>query len=140
MFEVRIVKPEETLSVRKQVLWPNLPIDELRLAEDHSGVHFALVLREDEEERIVGVASFFPEGSDARLRKMAILPEVQGKGCGTHILEAAIAYLASIGVKRIWCDVRQSATGFYKSLGFVIGGDVFLKNGLEYLQAEKHVG
>ena len=141
MFKVKLVNPEDTLPVRQQVLWPDLPLDDLRIAEDDSGLHFGAFfpVTGDGLGRIVGVASFFVDQTSARLRKMAILPEMQGRGCGSRIIDSATDHLASNGVTRIWCDVRVSAAGFYNRLGFEIYGDAFLKNGVNYRQAHRNL-
>lgn len=139
MFKIRLVKPEETLSVRQRVLWPDLPLSDLRLTEDDIGLHFGAFysVSGDDSGTIVGVASFFVDATSARLRKMAILPEMQGRGCGTGIIDSAVDHFKSNGITLIWCDVRASAVGFYNRLGFEIEGDTFLKDGILYMKAQK---
>lgn len=139
MFEVKLIEPEETLPVRQRVLWPDLPLDDLRLAEDDRGLHFGAFYpaSDDSFGSIVGVASFFVDQTSARLRKMAILPEVQGRGCGTRIIDTAVDHFVSNSITHIWCDVRVSAVGFYNRHGFEIEGDAFLKNGVDYFKAQR---
>lgn len=56
---------------------------------------------------------------------MATLPEVQGRGFGTKILEAICEDLRERGGGRVWCNARISAAGFYRRNGFVVVGDEF---------------
>lgn len=139
MSKTRLISAEDTLAIRQVVLWPDMPIEHVQLAEDPDGIHLGLFVASgsDHTEKLVGVASFFPQGKTARLRKMAILPEMQGQGWGSRLLREAIEHLAARGISAVWCDVRRSAAGFYQTLDFGISRDVFIKNGIEYLKAQK---
>lgn len=81
---------------------------------------------------LVGVASLYleaPEGSDEqdawRLRGMAIAPEHQGRGLGRVLLERCHQALLDRGGRRVWCNARTSAAGFYRALGYVEEGPEF---------------
>lgn len=137
MFIFEQIGPEDTLSVRQRTLWPDRRLDEVRLSEDVYGLHLGALRPVLNNSEIVGVASFFLDGDAARLRKMAILPEVQGQGCGRGLMDEAVTVLTAKGVTRIWCDVRVSAEGFYKNLDFEIENEVFLKSGVAYKKAQK---
>lgn len=60
-----------------------------------------------------------------RLRAMATVPEVRGKGYGGQILQASIGYVARQGGAMFWCDARVAAAGFYARYGFVIYGEAY---------------
>lgn len=81
----------------------------------------------DEDGQIVGIASIYhepPPDSDNpdawRLRGMATLPAVRGRGYGAHALQHCIDHVAAQGGNLIWCNVRENAVGFYRHMGFQV--------------------
>lgn len=122
------IAPQDTLDIRQIVLWPSLRREELMLKEDADGTHFGASV----DGALVAVISLFDTESGIRFRKFATLPQWQGKGVGTQLLQHTIEWARSTGRQRIWCDARVSAAGFYKGLGFAIEGDVFEKSGVSY--------
>jgi GNAT superfamily N-acetyltransferase len=80
----------------------------------------------------VGIASVcrepMPQGREPegwRLRGMATLPEVRGRGFGRALLEACFAHISAHGGQLLWCNARVVALGFYAHLGFVAEGEQF---------------
>ena len=120
-----------THDLRHEVLRPGQPRERVRYEEDtHPGAwHLGAVVRG----RIVGVASFYQEPipaghgteSDARLRGMAVRPDLQRLGIGRELIASAIGRLAERGTTRIWCNARTTASGYYANLGFQQIGDEF---------------
>ncbi len=83
--------------------------------------HFAGVLNG----RIVVSASFFlasapirPELVSYQLRFMAVDDDVQGRGYGTLVLDAATAALRDLGAEQLWANARDVALGFYLATGW----------------------
>ncbi len=75
--------------------------------------------------KLVGIASIrpAPHPSDPRpddwqLRGMATRSEVRGQGAGKAVLSACLAHAAGEGGRRLWCNARTSAAGFYERAGF----------------------
>ncbi|KVD68882.1 acetyltransferase [Burkholderia sp. ABCPW 14] len=60
-----------------------------------------------------------------RLRGVAVEPFMQGHGVGTRLMHACIEYAQRQNGKVVWCTARESARGFYESLGFVATGVPF---------------
>jgi ribosomal protein S18 acetylase RimI-like enzyme len=60
-----------------------------------------------------------------RLRGMATLDQFRGHGLGKSLAEGCIAHAAKHGGTVVWCKARQSAAGFYRSLGFEEQGEPF---------------
>jgi ribosomal protein S18 acetylase RimI-like enzyme len=60
-----------------------------------------------------------------RLRGMATLDEFRGRGLGKSLADSCIAHAAKHGGTMVWCKARQSAVGFYRSLGFEEQGNPF---------------
>jgi GNAT superfamily N-acetyltransferase len=88
-------------------------------------------------ERLVVSASFFASPSpidptvvSLQLRYMATDFDVQGKGFGARVLAFAEADLRSMGVEQIWAQGRDTALGFYASIGWRI------VKGSEHVSAE----
>lgn len=77
-----------------------------------------LKLMEDEE--IVGFAICQTVLDEATLFNVAILPEKQGKGFGTHLLQALMEALKEKQTQTLWLEVRASnpARFLYEKLGF----------------------
>lgn len=87
----------------------------------------------DDEGRLVGIGTFFehpcphrPGAPAWRLRGMAVAPEVQGRGVGTALLEAAVRRFRGEGVAVLWAHGRDSALGFYERHGWVVLGDGYV--------------
>lgn len=81
----------------------------------------SLMLVAEEDGKVVGFANFSPvkEGGKVELYAIYLLPEVQGKGIGTSLLNERIEQLD--GVKEIYINVnRDNAIGraFYEAKGF----------------------
>ena len=58
-----------------------------------------------------------------RLRGMATDERYRGRGAGSALVTAALAYLAGCGGEVLWCNARLSTVGFYRRAGFVTTGD-----------------
>jgi GNAT superfamily N-acetyltransferase len=93
--------------------------------DDHlpTARHFAGVL----DGRVVVSASFYPKTAPIRpelpsyqLRFMAVEFDVQGRGYGTVVLDAAEAALRDLGAEQLWANARDTALGFYVSTGWTL--------------------
>lgn len=127
MVEVRLVDPEVTLPLRQAVLRPHQTLDEVR-ADSDGQPGIAVV----EDGRVLACASVRPEpmpgdprDGDWRLRGMASDPAVRGRGYGAIALAAALDHAKSNGARRVWCNARTPALGFYRKYGFATVGDEF---------------
>ncbi len=97
----------------------------MKLAHDPKGIHVGAYL----EANLVGVGSFFPGAAEAQLRKLAVLPDMQGLGIGSHIKMTGADAPRDRKITKLWCDARCSAIDVYARLGFEVESDVFLKSG-----------
>jgi predicted GNAT family N-acyltransferase len=138
---IRSISAAETRPLRQQLLRQNARLEDLVYpgddAEDtlHVGGFWG--------DEMVGIASVYrmPPKSPPRpavwspwaeqvdklwrLRAMATLPDVRGKGFGGQILQACIGYVAQQDGVMFWCDARVAAAGFYARYGFVIYGEEY---------------
>lgn len=129
------IRPEHTWYLRQLVLYPDKKRIEMEMPEDGNGIHFAAFL----DDRMVGVISLFHEGKDYQFRKLAVLGDKQKIGIGTSLLNQVIRHAETEGGKRIWCNARVDAIGFYLKAGFVQTGKLFTKNGIDYEIMEKEL-
>ncbi len=123
------IEAEDTLEIRHQVLWPDLPVESCMVAGDDEALHFGAYL----EDELVGVLSLFQSERNAmRLRKFAVSSAHQGQGIGLTLLKHALAHVKENGITSVWCDARTEALGFYEKLGFQIDGEEFFKRDVSY--------
>ena len=128
--KIRTITADETLPIRREVLKPGLPESEVHFeGDDHPS---ALHLGAFDGERLIGIATFFPEpspreGGDRnwRLRGMAVVASARGGGIGGELIDAGVARIAGEGGDAVWCNGRTSARRFYERHGFEAVGDEF---------------
>jgi GNAT superfamily N-acetyltransferase len=75
--------------------------------------------------RIVGTIGYAVQGTDGHLRGMAVLPDWQGTGVATALLQAAEAELLRFNCKRVTLDTTRPlvrAIRFYERHGFSPSG------------------
>lgn len=121
------------MHIRHIVLWPDKPLEFVKVPEDEWGIHFGLYL----EGILVSVISLFPDGSDIRFRKFATLPDFQGNGLGSRLLNHALIYAKQHAYERIWCDARTDALSFYERFGFEKFSEPFFKEHIEYYKIRR---
>jgi GNAT superfamily N-acetyltransferase len=117
------ISPSQARTLRRRILRPAQPPEAsvYPLDEEEATLHLG-AFREGE---MVGTASIFRESppgtEDAdswRIRGMATLPDVRGKGFGGRLLEGLVAHARRRGGTEIWCNARTTAAGFYGRYGF----------------------
>jgi GNAT superfamily N-acetyltransferase len=76
--------------------------------------------------RLVVSASFFPSAPPMnpslvtfQLRYMATDFDVQGRGYGARVLAFAEDDLRALGVEQLWANGRDTALGFYETVGWL---------------------
>ena len=81
-----------------------------------------IFLAVDDEETVVGCCALIPhpEKDSHELAKMAVSPNVQGKGIGLQLGNALLDYAGSHGVKRIFLEGNthlKASIALYRKLG-----------------------
>jgi GNAT superfamily N-acetyltransferase len=74
-----------------------------------------------------------------RLRQMAVLSGLQGKGFGRVLMQFAENIARDRGYKKITMHARKTATGFYGKLGYKIMGDEFQEISIPHYIMEKEL-
>jgi GNAT superfamily N-acetyltransferase len=133
--DIKLIKAEETFSLRHKILRPHQALDECFYPGDNSETSFHLGLFS--QNSISVVASFyreshalFPEPAQFRLRGMATDLDQQGQGLGKLLLQKSFEFLNDRQCKRLWCNAREIAFPFYLKQGFALHGDFFEISGI----------
>ncbi|WP_159737924.1 GNAT family N-acetyltransferase [Vibrio atypicus] len=128
--DIREVTKTEVLPIRHIVLWPDKFPSFCEVEGDDSALHYGAFV----DGKLVCVASVYNNGQEARLRKFATLPEYQGQGIGTKVIERIVRDLKRTNVSYFWCDARTSALSFYQKFGLCVEGDEFKKSNVAYFK------
>jgi phosphoribosylformimino-5-aminoimidazole carboxamide ribotide isomerase len=129
---IRRITTEETLPLRRDVLYPNEALDAVKVPNDEDGLHFGLF----EDAQLVGVVSLFLRRTDAQFRKLAVLPACQGKGYGRLLIQHLIQLCRKEHVPMLWCHARDTAETFYTQFGFIQPGEYFKKGNITFCRME----
>jgi ribosomal protein S18 acetylase RimI-like enzyme len=130
--DIVAVDAAEVRPTRSALLRPKQRPEELVYDGDALPGALHAVARDDEG-RVVGIVSVSPEphpsrpqAGDWRIRGMATDPSARGQGVGTALLDFALAHARHAGGRRVWCNARTTAIGFYERFGMRSEGEEFL--------------
>lgn len=132
MNDIEQIRQELTWKLRQQELYPDLPIEAIKLAEDDLGTHLGLFY----QNKLATVVSLFEKDSQLQFRKLATDKKYQRLGLGSKMINYVLAYAEEKKLQNVWCNARLSALGFYDKLGFTRKGEIFTKGGIEYVIME----
>lgn len=91
-----------------------------------------------EEEKMLGCCMLImEEPSSVRLRQMAVLNNLQGKGIGRALMQFAENIARDRGFLKITMHARKTAVGFYEKLGYQISGQEFEEVTIPHYVMEK---
>ena len=91
-----------------------------------------------EEEKMLGCCMLIKlEDGSVRLRQMAVLNNLQGKGIGRALTQFAENIARDIGYKKITMHARKPVTGFFEKLGYRVSSDEFLEITIPHYEMEK---
>jgi GNAT superfamily N-acetyltransferase len=133
--KIRAIAPTAAYPLRHQVLWPDKPLDYVKVENDEAGQHFGAFLAE----RLVAVISLFVEGEDARFRKFATDPAQQRRGIGNALLRYVMVEAQRQRARRLWCDARQDSAAFYVRFGLRPEGAEFFKGPIPYVRMAREL-
>jgi GNAT superfamily N-acetyltransferase len=93
-----------------------------------------------EEERMLGCCMLVEERPDVvRLRQMAVLNVLQGKGVGRALMNFAENIARDRGYKIVKMHARNNSIGFYEKVGYKKKGDEFLEVTIPHYVMEKQL-
>lgn len=91
-----------------------------------------------EEEDLLGCCMLVEEKADTlRLRQMAVLNDLQGKGIGRALMNFAENLARDRGYRKLNMHARKNAIGFYEKMGYRVASDEFLEVTLPHFVMEK---
>lgn len=91
-----------------------------------------------EDEKMLGCCMLITiDPTTVRLRQMAVLNNLQGKGVGRALMQFAENIARDKGYRKIMMHARKSATGFYEKLGYQVSGEEFDEVTLPHFVMEK---
>lgn len=106
--------------------------DELESEKDN------LLIAAFEDERILGCCMLVEEKPGvARLRQMAVLNDLQGKGIGRALMNFAENIARDRGFQHIRMHARSNAVGFYEKVGYRAIGEPFMEVTIPHYIMEK---
>ena len=93
-----------------------------------------------EDDRILGCCMLVEERPEViRLRQMAVLNDLQGKGIGRALMQFAENIARDHGYKIIMMHARKHALGFYEKMGYRAKGDEFTEVTIPHIAMEKQL-
>ena len=93
-----------------------------------------------EEEKMLGCCMLIKvDKNTVRLRQMAVLNNLQGKGIGRALMQFAENIARDRGFRNIIMHARASAIGFYEKLGYQVSGNEFEEVTLPHYTMEKRL-
>lgn len=91
-----------------------------------------------EDDKMLGCCMLIRETAQTvRLRQMAVLNNLQGKGIGRALMQFAENLARDRGYRRITMHARTTAIGFYEKLGYEVHGDQFDEVTIPHYNMEK---
>lgn len=127
-FTFETLPADAVMRFRQAMLWPDKPLDHVRVCGDDTASHVGC----HDNGALIAAGSFYGAGAQVRLRKLAVHPQYRRRGLAAAIVRTGAIKVRDQGATQLWCDARQTALGFYTSLGFVIDPEVFEKSGVAY--------
>jgi N-acetylglutamate synthase-like GNAT family acetyltransferase len=144
--EIRRITADDPLypqqcALRESVLLGPIGLDLPKFRAMFPGVeekfeHFVAVFDHPTGPRVIGTASLlpnYPEPSTGKLMQMAVDPQRQGEGLGTRLVVALERRaFGELGLKQLFCHARDTAYGFYSSLGWDFDSEIFDEAGIPH--------
>jgi GNAT superfamily N-acetyltransferase len=106
--------------------------DELETEKDN------LLIGAFEDDTMLGCCMLVEEEpGTVRLRQMAVLNDLQGKGIGSALMQFAENLARDRGYRMLTMHARKNAIGFYEKMGYKIKGDEFHEVTIPHYLMEK---
>jgi predicted GNAT family N-acyltransferase len=120
------------IDVLRKPLGLSFTDDELAIEKSH------ILIGAFEEEKMLGCCMLIKlEDGSVRLRQMAVLNNLQGKGIGRALTQFAENIARDIGYKKITMHARKPVTGFFEKLGYRVSSAEFLEITIPHFEMEK---
>ncbi|MFT3908844.1 MAG: GNAT family N-acetyltransferase [Ferruginibacter sp.] len=93
-----------------------------------------------DDDEMLGCCMLVPiDGNTLRVRQMAVLNNLQGKGIGASIMSFAENLARDKGYNKLIMHARDTAIGFYEKFGYKVIGDEFIEVKVPHHVMEKRL-
>jgi N-acetylglutamate synthase-like GNAT family acetyltransferase len=93
-----------------------------------------------EDGNILGCCMLVEEKKDVvKLRQMAVLNDVQGKGIGRALMQFAENLARDHGYKVLTMHARKNSVGFYEKMGYRVKGEEFHEVSIPHYEMQKEL-
>ncbi len=96
-----------------------------------------IVAFDDDDDRLVGTCRLLFADGVARLGRMAVEPELRGRGLGASILAEAERQARAAGAGRVRLHAQTAACTLYERAGYERRGQEFSEEGIPHVTMEK---
>ncbi|MEP7257635.1 MAG: GNAT family N-acetyltransferase [Flavitalea sp.] len=129
---------QQMVQLRNEVL--RKPLGLAFLADELESEKEEILIGAFEEEKMLGCCMLIKVNpGTVRLRQMAVLNNLQGKGIGRALMQFAENIARDSRYSKIMMHARKTATGFYEKLGYEVCGDEFQEVTLPHVVMEKRL-
>lgn len=130
--------PEYQLMVKLRDDILRKPIGRRFLPEELEQEKQNLLIGAFEEESMLGCCMLVKESPQkVRLRQMAVLNDLQGKGIGRAMIQFAENVARDQGYKIINMHARKPVVGFFEKMGYKVVSDEFMEINIPHYEMEK---
>lgn len=131
-------KYQQMVKLREDILRKPLGLhftpEELESEKDN------LLMAAYEDDELLGCCMLVEEGPQTvRLRQMAVLNDLQGKGVGKALMSFAENLARDRGYQTITMHARKNAIGFYEKMGYKVSGEEFEEITIPHYVMEKQL-
>lgn len=128
---------KHSLLIRNHILRKPLGMEITKgdIFDEDKHLHFVAI----DEEQAVGCVVLIPnyEEGVGKLRQMATLEHVRGKGFGKILVWQLEKQAKRMGMTKIILNARHYAVEFYEKLGYTKCSELFTEVGIDHYQLEK---
>ena len=104
----------------------HVSIEEEWDGQDEDALH---VLALTSDRKPVGTARLLASG---QIGRMAVLPDYRKQGIGSAMLKRLLKIASDNGIDNLFLNAQVDAVEFYKRLGFVEQGEIFMEAGIKH--------
>ena len=135
----------QSLAIREHILRKPLGMEITKgdIYDEDKHIHFLAIEETVEQgkhsDKAVGVVVLVPayEAGVGKLRQMATLEEVRGKGYGKILVWQLEKYAKRKGMKEVVLHARHHAAAFYEKMGYNKCSEVFQEVGIDHYKMRK---
>ena len=128
----------QMLALRDAILRKPLGLhfDSDELENEKKNLHIAAF----EDDQMLGCCMLVQENDETvRLRQMAVMNDLQGKGIGRALMQFAENLAPDRGYKKISMHARKNPAGFYEKMGYKKVGEEFTEITIPHYVMEKEL-